>query len=128
MYIFCLILIILQYVSWFHSRYWVSWIKVQTPARNFHKNWICFLFNPKTCCLEWIKMNSILTPLWCYKLHEQMLISAILNTDNRTVLAEFSCYCIWLYIYIWLPFTQGYFMPGLVEIGPVVLEKSFKSY
>ena len=27
----------------------------------------------------------------------------------------------------WIPFTQGYFVPSLVETGPVVLEKIFKS-
>ena len=28
----------------------------------------------------------------------------------------------------WIPFTQGYFVPGLVEIGPVVLEKKMKMW
>ena len=28
----------------------------------------------------------------------------------------------------WIPFTQGYFLPSLVEIGPVVLEKKMKIY
>ena len=28
---------------------------------------------------------------------------------------------------IWIPTTQGWFVPSLVEIGPVVLEKIFKS-
>ena len=27
----------------------------------------------------------------------------------------------------WMPFTQGYFVPNFVEIGPVVLEKKMKS-
>ena len=27
----------------------------------------------------------------------------------------------------WIPFTQEYFVPSLVEIGPVVLEKKMKS-
>ena len=27
----------------------------------------------------------------------------------------------------WIPFTQGYFVPNLVEIGPVVLEKKMKN-
>ena len=26
----------------------------------------------------------------------------------------------------WMPFTQGYFVPSLVEVGPVVLEKKMK--
>ena len=28
--------------------------------------------------------------------------------------------------FIWIPITKGYFMPSLVEIGPVVLEKILK--
>ena len=28
----------------------------------------------------------------------------------------------------WIPFTQGYFVPSLVEIGPVVLEKKMKMW
>ena len=33
------------------------------------------------------------------------------------------------FVQTWIPFTQGYFVPSLVEIGPVVLEKKiFKSY
>ena len=28
----------------------------------------------------------------------------------------------------WIPFTQGYFVPSLVEIGPVVLEKKIKMW
>ena len=29
------------------------------------------------------------------------------------------------FIQTWIPFTRGYFVPSLVEIGPVVLEKKF---
>ena len=29
----------------------------------------------------------------------------------------------WFFIWTWIPFTQGCFVPSLVEIGPVVLEK-----
>ena len=28
----------------------------------------------------------------------------------------------------WIPFTQGYFVPSLVEIGPAVLEKKFQMW
>ena len=28
----------------------------------------------------------------------------------------------------WIPFTQGYFVPSLVEIGPVILEKKMKMW
>ena len=34
----------------------------------------------------------------------------------------------WPFIWkTWIPFTQGYFVPSLDEIGPVVLEKKMKS-
>ena len=29
----------------------------------------------------------------------------------------------WFFIWTWIPFTQGFFGPSFVEIGPVVLEK-----
>ena len=32
------------------------------------------------------------------------------------------------FVQTWIPFTQGYFVSSLIEIGPVVMEKKMKMW
>ena len=64
-----------------------------------------------TLCQVWLKMAQ------CMVLEKIFKSCQILSPLGRA----------WPFIWInFIPFTQGYFVPSLVEIGPVVLEKKMK--
>ena len=74
---------------------------------------------------------------------EMYLLFSQLNGDWKvtewrlSVLTEWWCFVLWSPIWeghgpsfeqTWIPFTQGYLVPILVEIGQVVLEKKMKMW